>query len=105
MADETSPVLPATPWWQSEVQLRAVIAMGFQILSIIARYVDLPWLQENMDKIIADVSQLVAIVFATLAIIKRQNSPVQPLSMTSKGAETKTADNPPVLAVDPTKKV
>lgn len=94
MVDETPPVLPATPWYESEVQVRAVVALAFQAISIFARYVPMPWLANHMDQVVADVSQIVAIAFGVLAITKRQQSSIQPLTLTRAGAETKNAANP-----------
>jgi hypothetical protein len=102
-------VLPAAPWYTSEVQVRAVIALGAQLLSIGLRVlshfgIQLDTDSIDVDGIVADVSQGVAILFAVLAIVKRQQSPVAPLTITAKGAETKTAAAPPLLDRDPTKK-
>lgn len=35
---------------------------------------------------------------------RRQTSPIAPLTMTRKGADTKAAINPPLLDADPSKK-
>lgn len=103
------PVLPAAPWYTSEVQVRAVIALAAQLLSIGLRVlqhfgVHLESSSVDLDMVVADVSQGIAIVFAVLAIVKRQQSPVAPLTITAKAAEARTAANPPVLPADPSKK-
>lgn len=105
--NEQQPVLPASPWWTSEVQVRAVIALGAQLVSIllrmVGRYTELSITTEMVDAVVADVSQGVAILFGMLAVMKRQSSPIAPLTMTAGGAERKTIENPPLLDADPTK--
>ena len=88
-ATTQSPVLPPTPWYTSEVQVRAVIALFFQLLSIVSRYVPMPWFDKHSSDLVADVGQVVAILFGALAITKRQVSPIQPLTLTAAGAEKK----------------
>lgn len=88
-ATPQNPVLPPTPWWESEVQVRAVVALFFQLLSILSRYVGIPWLDQHMDQLIADAGQVVAILFGALAVTKRQTSPIQPLTLTTASAEKK----------------
>jgi hypothetical protein len=105
--NEQQPVLPAEAWYTSEVQVRAVIALGAQLVSIalrmVGRYTEVSVTTEMVDAIVADISQGVAILFGILAVTKRQNSAVAPLTMTAGGAERKTLANPPVLDSDPTK--
>lgn len=107
MSETTQPLLPAAPWYSSEVQVRAVIALAAQLVSIalrmVARYTEISITTDMIDAIGADVSQGVAILFGILAVTKRQTSVVAPLTMTAAGAEKKTAVNPPILATDPTK--
>lgn len=107
--NDTQPVLPAEPWYASEVQVRGAIALAAQLVSIILRivgqYTTVSITTDVIDSIVADVSQGAAVVFAFLALIKRQNSKVAPLSFTAAGAERKTAANPPILPADPTKEV
>lgn len=86
-ATSQNPVLPPAPWWTSEVQVRAVIALAFQMLSIASRYVGLPWLDAHFDAVVADVGQVVAIFFGVLAVTKRQSSAIQPLTLTTAGAD------------------
>lgn len=105
--NEQQPILPASPWWTSEVQVRAVIALGAQLVSIalriVGRYTELSITTEMVDAIVADVSQGVAILFGILAVTKRQTSAIAPLTLTASGAERKTIANPPMLDADPTK--
>jgi len=95
MADPLNQAPLAAPWWTSAVQVNAVIAVAAQAISILmrllARYVEIPVTDEHLQLIVADVTQLVAIVFGGIAIVKRQTSPIQPLTLTTKGAETKAA--------------
>lgn len=104
---EQQPLIPAQPWYTSEVQVRAVIALGAQLVSIalrmVGRYTELSITTEMIDAIVADISQGVAILFGLLAVMKRQASPVSPLTLTAAGAEKKSIENPSMLATDPTK--
>lgn len=107
MADQ-QPVLPAVPWYESEVQLRAVLAMVAQLLSVVTRIADHLGLHiqvsgADIDAIFADLTQGAAIWLGALAIIKRQKSAVSPLTMTAGGAAAQTVINPPLLDSDPTK--
>ncbi len=96
MADPTNSAPLATPWWHSAVQVNAVIAAGAQIVSIglriAARYTDISVSDEDVQLLVADITQAAAIVFGILAIVKRQISPIQPLTMTTKGAEVKSSE-------------
>lgn len=104
---DPQPVIPAVPWWESEVQVRAVIAMGAQMFSIGARivghFIPVNVSGADVDAIVADLSQGVAIWFGALAIIKRQKSAVAPLTFTSNGAKVQAMSNPSLLDSDPTK--
>jgi hypothetical protein len=104
---EPQPLLPAAPWYTSEVQVRGVIAAAAQLVSIVlrivGRYTELSVTTDMIDAITADVTQGLAVVFAVLALTKRQSSPVAPLTLTAKGAERLTQLNPPLLDSDPTK--
>lgn len=104
---EQQPVIPPAPWYTSEVQVRAVIALAAQLVSIIlrvvGRYTELSITTELVDAVVADVTQGLAILFGILAITKRSSSPVAPLTLTAKGAEAKAAENPPLLPADPTR--
>lgn len=107
MSDTPQPLLPAEPWYHSEVQVRAVIALLAQLVSVVLRivskYTEVSVTTEMIDAIVADVTQGIAILFGMLAIVKRQSSAVAPLTLTAAGAEKKTATNPPMLEADPTK--
>lgn len=107
MADQ-QPVLPAVPWYESEVQLRAVLAMVAQLLSVVTRIADHLGLHiqvsgADIDAIFADLTQGAAIWLGALAIVKRQKSQVSPLTLTASGAAAQTVINPPLLDSDPTK--
>jgi hypothetical protein len=103
MSDQ-QPVLPATVWYESEVQVRAVIAAAAQVVSILLRIVGrYTELSITTDMLVADVTQLLAIWFGVLAIIKRQTSAVAPLTLTTTGAAMKSMTNPSLLDADPTK--
>jgi hypothetical protein len=91
-ATTQNPVLPPAPWYSSEVQVRGVIALAFQLASILFRYVGWPWWDAHADAMTADVGQGIAIAFGIWAIIGRQNSPIQPLTLTAAGAD-KRADS------------
>lgn len=102
------PVLPAVPWYESEVQLRAVLAMVAQLLSVVTRIADHLGLHiqvsgADIDAIFADLTQGAAIWLGALAIVKRQKSQVSPLTLTASGAAVHTVENPPLLDSDPTK--
>lgn len=103
---QQQPLLPAVPWWKSEVQVRAVIALVAQLVSIglrmVGRYTELAVSTDMIDAIFADITQGVAILFGMLAVMKRQSSPVAPLTLSVAAAEKKIAVNPPMLATDPT---
>jgi hypothetical protein len=94
MADINNTEPLAAPWYTSGVQVNAVIAAAAQIISVIlrivARYVDVPIGDEDVQLLAADVTQLAAIAFGVIAIIKRKNSAIQPLTLTAKGAEVKS---------------
>jgi hypothetical protein len=104
---EPQPLLPAAPWYTSEVQVRAVIAAAAQLISILLRivgkYTELSITTDMVDAIVADVTQGVAVVFGVLAITKRQSSQVAPLTLTANGAALRDVGNPPLLDADPTK--
>lgn len=105
---DTQPLLPAIPWYESEVQLRAVLAMAAQLLSVLTRIADHLGLHvqvsgADIDAIFADLTQGAAIWLGALAIIKRQKSQLSPLTITANGAALHTVENPPVLDSDPTK--
>lgn len=106
MTDQ-KPLLPAEPWYTSEVQVRAVIAMGAQLFSIgariVGRFLPVDVSGADIDAIVADVSQGVAIWFGALAIIKRQTSAIAPLTLTAGGAAVQSMTNPSMLDADPTK--
>lgn len=105
--NEQQPVLPPEPWYRSEVQVRAVIALGAQLISILfrilSRYTEIAVTTDMIDALVADLTQATAIIFGALAVMKRSSSAVAPLTLTAGGAERKTLANPPVLDVDPTK--
>lgn len=107
MTDQ-QPILPATPWYESEVQLRMVLAMGAQLVSVLTRIADhlglhLQISAVDLDAIFADLTQGAAVWLGVLAIIKRQKSVVSPLTLTAGGAAVHTVQNPPLLDSDPTK--
>lgn len=107
--NDTQPVLPAEPWYRSEVQVRAVIAIGAQLISIIlrmvGRYTELSITSDMIDAIVADLTQGVAVVFGLLAVTKRGNAQVAPLTLTAGRADVRNAQNPPILGTDPTKEM
>lgn len=94
-ATAAAPVLPPEPWYLSEVQVRLVISALAQILSICLRvakrYLEIDLTSEDIELIAADVLQGVAILFGLLAIVKRQRSPIQPLTMTKGEARAREA--------------
>jgi flavorubredoxin len=96
MADPTNSAPLAAPWWQSAVQVNAVIAAVAQVVSIglriVSRYTDVSVSDEEIQLLVADITQVAAIVFGVIAIVKRQTSPIQPLTLTTKGAETKAKE-------------
>lgn len=106
---DTQPVLPAEPWYRSEVQVRAVVAISAQLISIIlrivGRYTEVSITSEMIDAIVADVTQGVAVVFGLLAITKRGSTAVAPLTLTANAAQIRNAQNPPILSSNPTKEV
>lgn len=109
------PLLPPEPWYKSEVQWRAVIAIGAQVISIGLRMAEriaaafgytlgLSITATDIDGLVADATQAIAVVFALWAITKRSSSKVQPLTLTQAGADALREKMPPLLDVDPTKK-
>lgn len=105
--NDQQPVLPPQAWYTSEVQVRAVIALGAQLISIVfrmlGRYTDLDITTEMIDAIVADLTQATAIIFGALAVTKRGNSAVAPLTLTAGSAAARAVQNPPLLDTDPTK--
>jgi len=105
--NDQQPVLPPAPWYSSEVQVRAVIALGAQLISILfralGRYTDFDITTEMVDALVADLTQATAIIFGALAVMKRGNSAVAPLTLTAGAAAVRTVQNPPLLDADPTK--
>lgn len=89
-----SPLLPPAPWWTSEVQVRAVVAVAAQLISVllrmVGRYTEVSLSTEDIDTVTADILQIVAIVFGGLAILKRKDSEIQPLTL-SKGSAASQA--------------
>jgi hypothetical protein len=105
---DPQPLLPPIPWYESEVQLRAVLAMAAQLLSILTRIADhlglhVQFSGADIDAIFADLTQGAAIWLGALAIIKRQKSQVAPLTLTAGAAAVQVVTNPPLLDADPTK--
>lgn len=105
--NNAQPVLPAEPWYRSEVQVRAVIAIVAQLVSIIlrivGRYTEISITSDMVDAVVADLTQGVAVVFGLLAVTKRGHAQVAPLTLTASRADTRNAQNPPILGADPTK--
>lgn len=100
------PVFSPEPWYQSEVQVRLVLALVAQLISIALRTVEMfgikaPLTEGEMEILLANITQGAALLFAVLAVIKRQHSPVQPLTMTAKSAEQSKAANPPLFDMTP----
>lgn len=89
-------VFPPEPWYRSEVQFRLVIASVIQVLSVLlrmaGRYLDISITSEDLDLLMADASQLIAIVFGILAIISRKNSNIQPLTLTAGAAKAREGE-------------
>lgn len=106
MSDAKS-LLPAEPWWHSEVQLRAVIAIATQGVSVLLRiaghFIDVSITADMVNAVAADVTQGVAIFIGILAIVKRGNTSVAPLTLSKDSATLRNAQNPPILKADPTK--
>lgn len=108
MADETpaqpvQPLIPAAPWYTSPAQVAGVVAGLSQIASILIRWFHLGITDEQLQGYSADALQLVTIGAGLWAMYHRQQSALAPLTLTRKGAEAKTAANPPLLDSDPTK--
>lgn len=105
--NDAQPLLPAEPWYKSEVQVRAVIAIAAQLVSIlirmVGRYTEISITSDMVDAVVADITQVVAVVFGLLAITKRSSANVAPLTLTRDGAQVRNAKNPPLLPADPTK--
>lgn len=98
---EETPVLPATPWYESAVQRAAVAGMVTSVLAIVAQLFEL-----NVDAQIINVKaglvlQLANLGFSLAAIVRRKNSAIQPLTLTKTGAEVKNAANPSVVSPTP----
>lgn len=96
MADDnqTPPVLPPAPWYESDVTVRLVAAGFAQLVSIIFRTIDLLGYEirisaADIDAILANVTQGVALVAGFLALLKRKSSPIQPLTLTKAAAVAK----------------
>lgn len=103
---QPSPLIPHEAWYTSAVQVNAVIAAVAQVASItlriVGRFTDaVP--AESIELIVADLTQMLAIVFGVIAIIKRQTSQLAPLTLTAKRAADFAAQNPSILPADPTK--
>ena len=107
MTEQTQPVLPAEPWYESQVAVRLLVATVAQVASIslriIGRFFEVSITSEEVDALFADINQGVAVVFVFLAFIKRGRSPVAPLTLTASKADVMNAANPPLLDADPTK--
>src|SRR5687767_11119545 len=105
--NDTQPVLPAEAWYRSEVQVRAVIAIAAQAVSIllrlVGRFTEVSITTDLIDAVFADITQGVAVLFGFLAVTKRGNTQVAPLTLTAGRADTRNAENPPILKSDPTK--
>lgn len=105
--NDTQPVLPAEPWYRSEVQVRAVIAIAAQAVSIllrmVGRFTEVSITTDMIDAVFADITQGVAVLFGLLAVTKRGNAQVAPLTLTAGGADARNEANPPLLPSDPTK--
>jgi hypothetical protein len=108
MTEPQTSVIPAAPWYESETQVRAVLAMAAQLVSVGLRIAGHLGLQlqisgSDIDGIFADLTQGAAIWLGALAIIKRQKSAVAPLTLTASGAVLHAVENPSLLDADPTK--
>lgn len=90
-------LLPAAPWYTSAVQVNAVIALAAQLVSVLFRLAGhVPGWEittQLADAVVADLTQLLTIVFGVIAIITRQRSTVAPLALTRKAAEAKDANS------------
>lgn len=95
MADETPPVLPATPWYESAVQRAAVAGIVTSVLSLGAQLFDLNIDAQVINLKAGIVLQLANLAFSLAAIVRRKNSAIQPLTLTKAGAEVKNAATPP----------
>lgn len=97
MAEET-PVLPATPWYESPVQRAAVAAIVTSAMALIAQLFELNIDLQTINAKAGIVLQLANLVFSGAAILRRKNSEIQPLTLTKAGAEAKNISNPPAGA-------
>lgn len=100
------PVFSPEPWYHSEMQVRLVLALVAQLISIALRTVEVfgvkaPITEGEMEILLANITQGAALVFAVLAMIKRQQSHIQPLTMTAKSAEQSKTANPPLFDMTP----
>jgi hypothetical protein len=88
-----APLLPPEPWYTSHLQWSLVLAAASQIVSvllrIIGRYTDVSITTDDVDALFADLTQLAAVVLGIVAIVKRKNSEIQPLTLTAGGAASK----------------
>lgn len=103
MSDSIQPAIPAAPWYTSPAQVSGLIAGLSQVASILIRWFHLGITDEQIQMYSADLLQLVTIAAGAYAMYQRQTSALAPLTLTKAGAEAKTAANPPIMPVDPTK--
>lgn len=107
--NEPQPVLPASPWYTSEVFARGAIAAIGQVISIglrlVGRLTDFSVTTDFINAVVADATQIAAVVFGVLMLMARSKSPVAPLTLSEGAAALRNDQNPPLLKTDPTKGV
>lgn len=101
--NETQPVLPVEPWYQSAVQRAAVLGILTGMAAVIIDLFGLSVDAQVVNAKIALAGQLVSLGFNGWAIIKRGKSNIAPLTLSAGGAALRNAQNPPLLETDPTK--
>jgi len=103
MSDPVQPIVPHAPWYTSTAQVAGVIAGLSQVASILIRWFHLGITDEQLQVYSADALQLITIGAGVWAMVSRQQSPIAPLTLTRKGADSLNQLNPPILEADPTK--
>ena len=78
---------PTLPWYRSPVYVGIVTSIISQLLALIGRADLFP--AEQINAFVAGVFQIVAIGALAVSEWKRRTSPVQPLTLTKAGAESK----------------
>lgn len=93
----------AIPWYRSPVFVGVLVSAVAQVIPLAGIVgVKLNLTEDQLTQAAQGVLQLVSFGSALYALVKRKTSPLQPVTMTQKKADEKTAEMDTSLPLDPT---